>query len=72
MDNVLIFGTGQEEHNQRLAATLERLQNAEVTLNKTKCMFNRDQIQFLGHIINKDGVRADPEKTMAVCKMQTL
>ena len=71
MDDVLIFGTGQEEHDQRLAATLERLQNAGVTLNKTKCEFNKDQIQFLGHVINKDRVRADPEKTTAVRKMQT-
>ena len=71
MDDILIFGTRQEEHDQRLAATLERLQNAGVTLNKTKCRFNKDQIQFLGHVINKDGLRADPEKTTDIHKMQT-
>ena len=32
-----------------------------VTLNPEKCKFARNQVQFLGHIIDGDGIHADPE-----------
>ena len=37
MDDILIFGKDQKEHNTRLTAALERIQAAGVTLNKDKC-----------------------------------
>ena len=49
---------------------MERLQSAGVTLNESKCEFNKEQIKFLGHIINGEGVRADPAKTAAVREMK--
>ena len=42
--------------------TLERLQKHGITLNKEKCLFATDSLKFLGHIVGKEGVRADPEK----------
>ena len=36
MDDVLVFGTTQEQHDQRLIATLERIKEAGVSLNKAK------------------------------------
>ena len=70
MDDVLVFGRDQEEHDKRLTATLERLQAAGVTLNRTKCEVNKDQVKFLGHIVDKEGIRADPAKTAAVREMK--
>ena len=37
MDDVLIFGKDQKEHDSRLTAALEKIQAAGVTLNKDKC-----------------------------------
>ena len=70
MDDVLIFGANQEEHDRNLTATLTRLQAAGVTLNASKCEFNREQVKFLGHIVDKDGVRTDPGKTEAIQQMK--
>ena len=70
MDDVLVFGTTQEQHDQRLIATLERIKAAGVSLNKAKCKFSVSTVKFLGHIVNKDGIKADPEKTAAVLKMK--
>ena len=69
MDDIIVFGTNQEDHHEMLIATLKRLQQAGVTLNSEKCEFNKSSIGFLGHIIDKDGVRADPSKTSAIVKM---
>ena len=63
MDDVLIFGKTQEEHDQRLADALKRIQLARVTLNKDKCT---STLTFLGHALDKDGISADPGKTSAI------
>ena len=39
IDDVLIFGANQEEHESRLIAALERIERAGVTLNAEKCQF---------------------------------
>ena len=46
MDNVLIFGSTQEEHNNRLHKVLQKLQSHGVTLNKQKCEFNRKRLNL--------------------------
>ena len=70
MDDVLVFGSTQEEHNSRLITVLEKIQNARVTLNPEKCEFSCKKIKFLGHVIDETGIKADPEKTSAIRQMQ--
>jgi len=59
-----------KEHDLRLTATLQRLQTTGVTLNPNKCEFGTDHIKFLGHIIDKPGVSADPAETCAILQME--
>ena len=40
MDDVLVFGSTQKEHDERLMALLERIKAAGVSLNKEKCKFS--------------------------------
>jgi len=70
MDDVLVFGGTQQEHDHRLAATLERINAAGVSLNKEKCQFSVSAVKFLGHVVDKEGIRADPDKTSAILKMK--
>ena len=51
MEDVLVYGKDQEEHDKRLEAVL--IQSAGVTLNPEKCKFSNDHLKFLGHIIDK-------------------
>ena len=67
MDDV--FGSSKEEHDLRLSATLQRLEKAGVTLNPSKCVFATDHIKFLGHIVDKTGVQADPAKASTILQM---
>ena len=69
MDDILIFGKDQSEHDQRLEAVLRRIEDAGATLNPQKCEFSKDKLTFLGHVIDAEGIRADPEKTEALRKM---
>ena len=70
IDDVLIYGTDQTNHDARLKAALTRLEQVGVTLNEEKCSFSQSEIKFLGHIINEQGVSADPEKTVAIKDMK--
>ena len=70
MDDVLIFGRTQQEHDTKLHTALEKIQSAGVTLNKEKCEFNKDRLTFLGHVIDKQGVSPDPHKTSAIVAME--
>ena len=69
MDDILVFGKTQLEHVQRLADVLKRLESANVTLNPNKCVFNKTSVKFLGHMIDRTAVKADPAKTEAICRM---
>ena len=71
IDDILVFGKDQEEHDARLEAVLQRLKTANVILNRGKCEFLKPHITFLGHYIDKDGIREDPEKTDAITKMKS-
>lgn len=70
MDDVLVFGKDKEEHDVRLTAALERIKAAGVTLNPSKCEFEKSKLKFLGHIIDENGIQADPEKTAAIREMK--
>ena len=48
MDDTLVYGASQEEHDEHLQRVLHRLQEAGVTLNRQKCMFSVDEVTFLG------------------------
>ena len=67
MDDVLIHSTNQTEHDSRVRATLQRLQDAGLTLND-KCEFSKGTIKFLGHIVNASGLSVDTRKTTAIAQ----
>eukprot|EP00731_Ephydatia_muelleri_P004755 Em0002g931a len=69
IDDTLVFGHTKEEHDRSLTAILTRLETAGVTLNKDKCSFGQESLKFLGHVIDKEGIRPDPDKTAAIWDM---
>ena len=70
VDDILVFGETQEQHDHRLADVLERLQKANVTLNVEKCKFSQDKVHFLGHVEGNGGVEVDPNKVEAISEMK--
>ena len=65
MDDILVHGTDQTQHDTRVRAVLQRLQAAGLTLNN-KCEFSKTSIKSLGHVIDASGIRADSSKTAAI------
>ncbi|UYV69315.1 K02A2.6-like, partial [Cordylochernes scorpioides] len=66
MDDIVIWGATQEEHDERLKCVLRKLQDSGLTLNREKCIFSVKEIKFLGHLITERGVLPDPNKVQAI------
>ena len=62
IDDVLVCGSTYKEHNKRLQEALNWLQSGGVTLNTEICQFQKTSVQFLGQMIDGQGVRPDPVK----------
>ena len=65
VDDVLVFGRNQQEHDSRLRIVLLKMKEAGVTLSE-KCKFSVDSVKFLGHMISNEGIQIDPEKVQAI------
>ena len=72
MDDIMVYGANQAEHDERLEAVLIRLQEANVTLNGEKCEFSKATVKFLGQQVGNEGIRTDPGKVSAVKHMAEL
>ena len=70
MDDILVMGKDQDEHDHRLEQVLDRLVERRLTLNLEKCSFSQSRIQYLGQIFDSEGIRKDPSKVKAIVDMQ--
>ena len=74
MDDVLIHGQTEEEHDQRLDNVLQRMKEVGMTLNKDKCHFSQNQVKFLGQnsLIETGSIptmgECEPFKNSGYCK----
>ncbi|XP_012941040.1 uncharacterized protein K02A2.6-like [Aplysia californica] len=69
MDDILLHTDGHEKHDKLKKKVFQRLKERGVRLNKSKSKFDKDEIDFLGHIISGKGVRPDPCKVSAIIEM---
>ena len=56
-DDFLVYGKNQTEHNFRLRKLLNRFRENNVTLNKEKSKFSVAEADFIGHQVDKDGLK---------------
>ena len=68
-DDIIITGSSVQQHDQRLNKVLNIIQEAGMKLNKSKCTFRRESLEFLGHQFTKDGVAVDNQKVAAIQNM---
>ncbi|XP_018397779.1 PREDICTED: uncharacterized protein K02A2.6-like [Cyphomyrmex costatus] len=69
LDDIVVLGSSQQEHDARLHDTLQRLQDRGWRFKAEKCRFALKEIKYLGWIINAHGISADLEATSAITNM---
>ena len=65
VDDILVTGKTQEEHDLRLQRVLARLKNAGLTLGREKCEINKQSVKFLGQIVDESGVKSESPSNRA-------
>ena len=65
-DDVLIFSKTRKEHIKHLSLGFKGLKYYGLILNKNKCIFDVDEIVFLGHKVNQEGVAPLESKVTAI------
>ena len=69
LDDIIVTGKTHQEHTANLQKALERLKALGFHLKREKSKFFQSQVQYLGHIIDKQGVWPVPEKIKAIVDM---
>ena len=65
-DNILVYSKDVESHAQHLCTVFQLLLDNKLVVNKKKCDFGVDKVEYLGHIVSAAGVFTDPRKTTAI------
>ncbi|GJU97233.1 putative reverse transcriptase domain-containing protein [Tanacetum coccineum] len=66
IDDILIYSRNKEEHANHLRIILELLRKEKLYAKFSKCDFWIHIVQFLGHLIDNQGLHVDPAKIEAV------
>ena len=66
IDDIIIYANSQTELLQRLDTVLARLKQHGLKVKPSKCILFRKQIQFLGHLVDANGIQPLPEKVQAI------
>ncbi|GJU15082.1 putative reverse transcriptase domain-containing protein [Tanacetum coccineum] len=66
IDDILIYSHNEEEHANHLRIILELLRKEKLYAKFSKCDFWIRMVQFLGHLIDSQGLHVDPAKIEAV------
>lgn len=69
LDDIVVASKTFEKHLEHLNMVFDRLRHANLRMNLDKCKFGVDKLTYLGHVINKDGIKTDPNKIKAVTDM---
>ncbi|GJW14299.1 putative nucleotidyltransferase, ribonuclease H [Tanacetum coccineum] len=66
IDDILIYSKSKEEHEVHLRLVLELLRKEKLYAKFSKCEFWLQEVHFLGHVVNQNGIHVDPGKIEAV------
>ena len=69
VDDMLLTGDDDEQHDARLAPFLSRVRDSGLKFNKPKCEISKDKVEYSGHMLTKEGLKASPDRIKALTEM---
>ena len=71
IDDILVYSKTREQHEEHLRELLGVLKRERLYAKFSKCEFWLREVQFLGHLVNQEGILVDPAKVEAVMQWET-
>jgi hypothetical protein len=73
MKDLLIIMRGiLDEHLQKMETVLTRLCDARLKVNAAKSLFCAHEIEYLGYILTREGIKPQPKKVQAILMLNLL
>nr|GEV04058.1 putative reverse transcriptase domain-containing protein [Tanacetum cinerariifolium] len=66
IDDIMIYSKNKQEHEEHLKLILELLKKEQLYAKFSNCEFWIPKVQFLGHVIDSQGIHVDPAKIESV------
>ena len=71
VDDIIVFSRDMKEHLRHLRQVFQCLNKAGLKLKPSKCRFAAVEVKYLGHILSREGIRPNPEKTAIIDSFPT-
>jgi hypothetical protein len=71
LDDVIIFSKSFEDHLRDIKEVFTLIQNVGLKLKLKKCQFMKKSVEFIGHIISRDGIGPDPKTIEQIANSKT-
>ncbi|GMI81659.1 hypothetical protein HRI_001835200 [Hibiscus trionum] len=66
LDDILIFSRDWFDHLTHVRMVLEVLRDHGFVAKRAKCLFGQRTVEYLGHIVSREGLAVDPSKVEAI------
>jgi len=66
LDDIMIYLITLEEHMQHVSQVLECLKKRDLRLKPKKCEFHQEEVDFLGFVVERHGIRMNSKKIKVV------
>lgn len=71
LDDIIIVTQDFDQHLRVLKEVFRRLKDSGLTVSRDKCCFCRDELKYLGFVIDRKGLHVDPDKVQAILEIPT-
>ncbi|GJR53129.1 putative reverse transcriptase domain-containing protein [Tanacetum coccineum] len=65
IDDILMYLKSKKEHEVHLRLVLELIKKEKLYAKFSKCEFRLQEVHFLSHVVNQNGIHVDPSKIKA-------
>ncbi|CAF5087292.1 unnamed protein product, partial [Rotaria sp. Silwood1] len=66
LDDILVYSKKEQDHYHHIKLVLQLLRDNHLYVNKAKCQFGVDHIEFVGHIVTSQAIKVDDNKVIAI------
>jgi len=66
MDDILVYADTEERHDEKVREVLKRLTTNGLAISPEKCVWKTQEVEFLGYVIGREGIKISTEKVEAV------
>jgi len=71
MDDILVYADTEKQHDDTVREVLRRLQRNGLAVSLEKCVWKTQEVEFLGYIIGREGIKMSQEKVEVVLEWKT-